>query len=30
VENPLHRAVCAGKITLTQAWQLISADWTRA
>jgi hypothetical protein len=30
VENTLHRAVCSGKITLTQAQQAIATDWTTA
>ncbi|WP_433177383.1 hypothetical protein [Actinoallomurus sp. CA-150999] len=30
VENDLHKAICAGKVTLSAAQQAIAADWTTA
>jgi hypothetical protein len=30
VENRLHKAVCAGTVTLTAAQNAIATDWTTA
>jgi hypothetical protein len=30
VEDELHKKVCAGQITLLEAQQIISRDWTKA
>jgi hypothetical protein len=30
VEDELHKKVCAGQITLSEAQQIISRDWTKA
>lgn len=30
VENRLHREVCAGKISLTDAQKILRTDWTKA
>jgi hypothetical protein len=30
VEDELHKKVCAGQITLIEAQQIISRDWTKA